>query len=504
MAERVPDIMEVIADLSNDEVRTPPKVANAVLDLLPATVWANSEYRWLDPGSKSGVFLREITKRLMVGLEKAIPDEKDRLAHILRNQVHGIGITALSAMMSRRALYCSKNAAGPESVAQMASPEGLVWHERVSHLFKAGRCSECGAGQDQFGHLRGENYAYAFIHQNGRDAISKEWDLKFDIIVGNPPYQMRSAGKGTNSPPIYDQFVDVAIGLDPEHIVMIIPSRWMSGGMGLAGFRKRMLEGGHLAKIVDFSKQSDVFPNPVDFEGGVQYFRWSRDHKGLCEVTLSSEGQVTSESKRDLNAHDVFVRDPRAVPILEKAMGAEDESLAGIVSEVSPFGFATNFKGFSESPGRSESFVLNLYLDGKRTQRWVRPELVLKSMDLATSWKVLLPEAYGERGAIPAAVLGPTQLAGPSEVCTHTYLMAGKFRSEDEAASLRSYLATRFVRFLISLRKSTQHTSRNSFLWVPMQSWDRVWTDEVLFEKYQITQDEQVYIKSVVKEVLPS
>lgn len=209
---RQPDILEVIANLSNDAVFTPPRVANAVLDLLPPDVWADPSLRWLDPGAKTGVFPREIAKRLMVGLAQVMPDEKSRLEHILKNMVFAIATEELTGMMTRRSLYCSKDAKGTSSVVRMKTASGNVWRERVEHLYnEKGTCDECKGARAELEIAGRDNKAYGFIHADGRAQIAKEVDMRFDVIVGNPPYQMTGGGGGTNDTPLYNVFVDEAI-----------------------------------------------------------------------------------------------------------------------------------------------------------------------------------------------------------------------------------------------------------------------------------------------------
>jgi site-specific DNA-methyltransferase (adenine-specific) len=258
-----PDILEVIANLSNDAVFTPPKVVHAVLDLLPTDVWSDPTLRWLDPGAKTGIFPREITKRLMVGLAEAFPDEAKRLDHILSEMVFAIATEEITGMMTRRSLYCSKDAAGEFSVAHFATSDGNVWQKRVKHSFDAsGRCSECKGNQEQLLQPGRDNKAYGFIHADGRKQIEKEMDMKFDVIVGNPPYQMDADG-GNRTMPIYNIFVDEAKKLDPRYLSFIIPSRWMAGGLGLNDFRNEMLADKRIRKISDFAKMGPRQPRCV-------------------------------------------------------------------------------------------------------------------------------------------------------------------------------------------------------------------------------------------------
>jgi site-specific DNA-methyltransferase (adenine-specific) len=269
---RTPDILEVIADLSSDEVFTPPRFANALLDLLPDELWSDPALRWLDPGAKTGVFLREVTKRLMVGLEETFPDPQERLEHILRNQVFGVAITQLTAWISRRTLYCSKDATADHIPVTLGSPSGNIWFQRIEHSYDPnGRCAECNASRDRMESDGNDNHSYGFIHVNGREALAEEFDMQFDVIVGNPPYQMTGGGGGTNDTPLYNLFVEQAKALNPRYITMIIPSRWMAGGRGLDSFRADMLGDRRIRTLVDFPNSAEVFP-AVDIKSGISYF----------------------------------------------------------------------------------------------------------------------------------------------------------------------------------------------------------------------------------------
>jgi site-specific DNA-methyltransferase (adenine-specific) len=500
-----PDILEVIADLSNDEVRTPPSVANAVLDLLPAEVWTDSTLRWLDPGVKTGVFLREITKRLLVGLAAEIPDEEKRLEHILKNQVFGIAITELTALMGRRTLYCSKDASSDISIVKMNKPSGNLWFDRTRHLFAKGRCTVCGASQGKFDSETNENYAYAFIHEYGRQLYQEEHDMNFDIIVGNPPYQMEADAAGQNIVPIYQKFVDFAIQLNPRYLSFVIPSRWMAGGRGLEEFRDQMLQGGKLRKLIDFPNASDIFSN-VEIKGGVCYFLWDREGSKQCETQTFRTGELSTAISRDLSEFDVLVRDFGSLQILRKVLGSENfQPLTDIVSARDPFGpgLGSNLKDFRElQKKKPQDLVCYINIAGKRKKVAVDKSLVTKNTESIEKWKVFMPRAGSDGGQkLPDIVMGRSEISSPGEVCTATFLVVGGFDSESAAKSVESYLRTRFARFLLSLRKITQNTTQNMFNWVPIQKWDREWTDSELYEMYGISSAEQLYIESMVKEM---
>lgn len=500
-----PDILEMISNLSNDEVFTPPREANAVLDLLPEDVWSDRDMRWLDPGCKTGVFLREVTRRLMIGLTPALPDERERLDHILLNMVFGIAITDLTALMSRRTLYCSKDAAGPSSVVEMPRRWGNVWMQRSDHTYDAkGRCTECNASQEVMEQDNRENYAYGFIHAGGRAAIGKEFTMKFDVIIGNPPYQMTGGGGGSGHSPLYNLFVEQAKALKPRYISMVIPSRWMAGGRGLDEFRSEMLADKRIRRIVDYPNSAELFPT-VDLKSGICYFLWDRDNPGLCDFTLVRGQTRIGPNKRDLNEHDVLVRDIRALDILEKVESRKEPSFEELVAGAVPFGLTSNFAGYKKGIARRAGEVrIYASASGNRHVGAMKRDLITKNTHLIGAWKVLIPKAGpGNSGGhvVPDMVLSQPFIAVPPSVCTETYLPAGPVADKASAESLESYVRTRFFRFLVSLRKISQDAMHGTYRWVPQQAWDRIWTDQDLYEKYGISKKEQDYIAEMVRKM---
>jgi site-specific DNA-methyltransferase (adenine-specific) len=491
------DILEVISNLSSDEVFTPPKVTNALLDLLPEHVWSDPKLRWLDPGCKTGVFLREATKRLMNGLKEAIPDEQERLEHILRNMLFGVSITELTALMSRRTVYCSKNASGPHSTVHMPTTHGNIWSGRVEHAYVNGRCTECGASEATMERENRDNYAYAFIHEDGRAKLEGTFDMQFDVVVGNPPYQMEAEGS-SRTMPLYQHFVDQAKALNPRYIVMIIPSRWMVSGLGLGEFRQNMLADRRIRHLVDYPNASEIFPG-VELKGGVGYFLWDRENEGPCAMTLVSGDETHGPVERDLSEYDVLVRDSRALDILHKVQDQEEPSVMDILAVDKEFGMTSNFRGYS-TERTPRSIRIYAVKNRKRVERWIDRKEIRKSRHLIDTWKVLIPQAYGAGETFPHQILGQPLVAPSPSCCTQTYLFL-YLNDEAAAQSAITYVRTRFFRFLISLRKITQHATRSTYMWVPQQSWDRTWTDEELYAKYGITPEEQEYIVSIVREM---
>ncbi len=412
-----PDVLSCLASLSSDEVFTPPQLVNRILDMLPADLWSDKKATFLDPGCKSGVFLREVVKRLDKGLEKQIPNRQKRLNHIFKKQLFGLAITELTALLSRRSVYCSKTANGKYSVCEtFDKPHGNIRFGRVEHTWEDGRCLFCGASKDAY--ERGkelESHAYQFIHSESLEEI---FNMKFDVIVSNPPYQLGSDG-GTRDIPIYHRFVDQAKKLNPRFLSMIIPSRWMAGGLGLSDFRRTMLEDRRIRKLMDYERMDEVFPG-VDFEGGVCFFLWDRDNEGDCAVTTISGDDAIGPVARKLNEYDIFVRDLRALKILKKVLSAGEASITDILSVDKEFGWTSNFTGFHEKQ-RPNDVPLHYNRKGKRLIGWIERKAVDKSPHLIDTWKVMIPKAYGERGTRPATVLGPSFIAGSPSVCTrHT------------------------------------------------------------------------------------
>lgn len=513
---RNPDVLTCIANLSNDEVFTPPEFANRMLDTLAdawaagndgADIWADSKVRFLDPCTKSGVFLREIVTRLNKGLEAEIPDLRTRVDHILTKQVFGIGITRLTSLLARRSLYCSKFATGEHSVAKgFASDDGHVWFERTEHEWEGAKCRLCGAPKkDPYDRdIELENYAYPFLHANDAKLRLFEMfggEMQFDVIIGNPPYQLAGGGGGTNDSPIYHHFVEQAIGLEPRYLSMVIPSRWMAGGRGMDDFRRSMLADRHVRSLVDYPNSAEVFPG-VDLKSGICYFLWDRDNEGECASTLIRGADVSGPNPRKLDEYDVLIRDARAATILKKVLAFNEPSFQDLLTGDTPFGLATNFSSFKQrDPAAGEVKVYASSNAGRRSGAMDRA-LIKKNTHLIDHWKVLAPQAGpGNSGGhvLPDAVLGKPSVAEPNSVCTQTWIVAGPFESETHSLAVANYMQTRFFRFLVSLRKISQHALRSTYSWVPQQPWNGELTDNALYQKYGITDDEITFIESMIR-----
>ena len=494
---RNPDILDCIANLSSDEVFTPPELADKVLDLLPEEVWSNPNLKWLDPACKTGVFLRQIAIRLMVGLKDAIPDEAERREHIFKKMLYGMPITRLTALMSRRSVYYAKNAMSDKSVVKFNDNEGNIIFVPMEHHFKMGKCTFCGLSQnekvlgsrDGMGEL--ENHAYQFIHLKEETLKT----MKFDVIVGNPPYQLDSSGFGAQATPIYNLFIEQAKRLHPRYIAMIIPSRWFASGMGLNAFRHDMLNDRRIKELVDYPNASDCFPG-VEIKGGVCYFVWDSNYDGDCKIRTIMGEEELEPASRPLNEYETFIRFNQAVSILRKVEKKNESTLDKKVSDICPFGLPTNFDKIDDVNNPDKVMVY-----ARKKVGYTYRTIVGKKRDLIDKIKVLIPEASEGGGEYPNRVLGKPIVADSPSVCTMTYLVAGVFNDKQEANNYTHYLRTKFLRFLVSLKKNTQHTNRDRFSFVPDLPMDHKWTDGELYKRYDLSEEEISFIEKMIKEM---
>jgi len=484
-----PDVLNCIANLSNDEVFTPPELANKMLDLLPQELFSNPKTTFLDPFTKSGVFLREIVKRLDRGLENKIPDRQKRIDHILHNQVFGIACTELTSLLARRSVYCSKHANSQYSVSKFNNEEGNILYKNLKHTWVNGKCKYCGASQSVYDRgSEAEQYAYLFIHT---DNPNKFFNMHFDVIVGNPPYQLSDSGFGISAKPIYDRFITQAKLLKPRYLTMIVPARWYAGGKGLDDFRDEMLHDNHLRIIHDFPQAFECFSG-VQIKGGVCYFLWDRDHPGLCDVVTHKDGKELGSIRRPLleEGCDTFIRYNEAVSILHKVMKNKESSMIDYVSSRQPFGLDTTFHG-------KENGSIKLYEN--QGVSFVEESQIDKNKSIIKEYKVFIPRAGSGSDAFPHPILGKPFVGEPYSACTETYMFIGPYTNLEECKNVVSYITTKFLRFLVMLKKVTQDTTRIVYSFVPIQDFSHPWTDEMLYKKYGLTEEEIAFIESMIR-----
>lgn len=501
-----PDVLSCIANLSNDEVFTPPNVANAILDMLPQDLFSDPNTKFLDPACKSGVFLREIAKRLLIGLEPLYPDLQERVDHIFQHQLYGIAITELTSLLSRRSLYCSKYPNSVYSVTKFDDVQGNIRFKNTQHRWVNGHCIFCGASQKEYGDVKREgkeSHAYEFIHTTHPEEIVK---MKFDVIIGNPPYQLGDGGGvGSSALPIYNDFVEQAKKLNPRFLTMIIPSRWFSGGRGLDEFRDKMLRDKSIRILHDFPDAADCFPG-VEIKGGVCYFLWDRDNKGDCDIVTHSGDTIVSQSTRPLleKGMQTFIRNNQLISIWKKVQQFNEHSFSEIVSANDPFGYDMRVNNsykrikpdYSLQPFHGS---VAFYYNGWRKEGlgYVARNEVRKGNDWIDKYKVLIPKAWGS-GNPGQDWLNPFLAETPS-VCTETYLVIGPFNSIESARNAISYTQTKFFHIMVSIMKITQNTMQKAYSAVPIQDFTKPWSDDELYDKYGISEKEIAFIESTIK-----
>lgn len=504
-----PDVLQCIANLSNDEIFTPPEIVNQMLDLLPQELFCNPNTTFLDPCCKSGVFLREIAKRLIEGLKDTIPDLQERIDHIMHQQLYGIAITELTSLLSRRSLYCSKYPNSIYSISKFNDVEGNIRFRRILHSWKGNKCKYCGAPKNEYD--RGEEletYAYEWIHVIDTKEIL---NMKFDVICGNPPYQLNDGGgTGDSAKPIYNLFIEQSIKLNPKYLTMIIPSRWMKGGKGLDSFRKSMIEDTKISYICDFEKSDECFPN-LHIDGGVCYFLRDRNYYGPVEYIYNNAKGEQNKSMRFLktNLSSTVFRDYRQISIIQKIKEKTNTSFSTIVSNRKPWGIATDLFNHPENYGPDfysetpKTNYIKIYgVKGKkggakRVIGYVNKNKINQATSDIQMYNLLFSYAYSTDATVPPQPI----IAKPNEISTETFLKIGSFDTYDKAYNCYSYLTTKFFRALLYFNRIQKNASQKTFEFIPLLDFSKAWADEDLYKQFSLTQEEIDYIENCVDDM---
>lgn len=513
-----PDVLSCIANLSNDEVFTPPELANRIIDMLPEELFRNPDTTFLDPCCKSGVFLREIAKRLIKGLEPQIPDLEKRIEHIFSRQLFGIAITELTSLLSRRSVYCSKFPNSPFSAYQFPEeqPQGNIIYQRIKHTWQNGKCIYCGASQSEY--ERGdelETHAYQFIHNLD---VKKLFNMKFDVIIGNPPYQMSDGGgTGDSAKPLYHLFIEQAKKLSPRYLTMIVPSRWMKGGKGLNDFRQAMMNDTRIKEIHDFEDAKECFSG-LHIDGGVCYFLWDKNYDGKVDYYFKSLDGSTNHSFRFLksNFSETIIRDFRQSSIIQKA-SVDKMRFQTIVSARNPYGFNADFFNTPEAypniivydtPNNDTVKIHGVKGKkggAKRVFGYIKERKIDKGFDSINQYKLFFSKAYMTTSTVPPEII----IGTPKTICTETFLLIGGFDTKNEAENCLSYIKSKFFRALLFYNRHSLNISRESFELIPLQdftsnsdiNWDLSTEniDKQLYAKYGLDETEISFIESMIK-----
>ena len=562
------DILETITNVGNDEVFTPRRTVDILLDSLPEEVWHNPEYKWLNPATKNGIFEREIAIRLDIGLKDIIKDDELRKKHILQDMIFAFGQTKFTSNVARRTLYyCSQanrkcdgvKAKDGHYINGYAIGNGLWFEDAEGNIKtpctdheyidsknrkmpiscsieerKKYHCKYCGiSGASTYNDInQREKYAYEFLHVyhlNIERYLQERFfkgdkNMKFDIIIGNPPYQLSDGGAQASAKPIYNLFVEKAISLNPKYISMIIPSRWMIGGKGLDEFREKMINDKHISQLHDFLNAKDCFPNNI-IMGGVCYFLRDKDYEGECYITsYNDNGKIKTKRYLKEEKLDIFIRNDILLDIYKKVMQHKSKTFDSIVSARKPYGLEAEtmlspkkfgLPSFSKNAIKDGYQIFGLGEKQKRTWMYLDKNYPLpKKSPCLGKYKIFIAEAYGCRaiGEISCTpVLSVPVLAYPGQLCTETFLEVGPFDDEMSASNAIKYIKTRFFRALVSIQKQTQHTTQKVYRFVPMQDFtsnsDIDWSKEIfeidsqLQNKYKLNDEEKEFIRKNIQEM---
>ena len=438
------------------EVQTKILEINSKTGLYPLYITYSLYRRRLDEYIKAECIERE---SVSVQEEQVVWDD------IVRDNIYVICNTPMAVGITRRTLF------GFRDVERKANIKNEQLIKRASN--------------DQEGLVK-ELKSVGFWKGNS----SKE-EMKFNAVVGNPPYQMMDGGFGISALPIYHEFIKISKVLNPIYISLIVPARWYAGGKGLDEFREEMLNDDRLRIIHDYPIPQDIFPT-VQIKGGLCYFLWNANKKGLCHIYTHNGTSIISDLERPLlePGCDTFIRFNEAIEIIHKVQKYRENSIMDIVSARKPFGLATDFHGALHG---------TILLYENQGQTFTEIEQIQKNKEIIDKYKIFIPRSSSGSDALPHPVLGKPFSVGPNTACTETYMFIGPFKNIIECNNVVSYIKTKFFRFLCLLKKATQSTPRSMYQFVPIQDFSHPWSDSDLYAKYNLSNEEIEFIEKMIK-----
>lgn len=486
------------------EVFTAEREVSAMLDLVKQET-ERVDSRFLEPACGDGNFLTEILRRKLKAAKKSpSPSEFEKHSLMAIASIYGVDLLTDNVRTCRARLYEIWNKEY-KSVCNKEISENL----RENIEFILSRNIICGNalslkaadenGQDteepivfskwtfdKDNNIQRKDYRFDKLLQGGNK-------IKFDVIIGNPPYQLNDGGNGASAKPIYHLFVEQAKKLKPRFLTMIIPARWYSGGKGLDAFRNSMLHDSRISQLHDFVYASDCFSG-VEIKGGVCYFLWENGKKGNCKVFTHKGDDIISSMSRPLleEGSNTFIRYNEAIPILRKVRAKGEQTFDNLVSPRKPFGLPSNFRDYVKSKGPPNS----IYIYAQKDRGYVSGNKILKNKDWIDKWKLYIPEAIGA-GNMERDVLKPI-VGAPNTVCSETYVVVGPYDDETTVRNIETYVKTRFFHFMLGLKKITQHTTSKTYAFIPVQDFSKSWSDKELYEKYGLTEEEISFIEASV------
>ncbi len=484
------DIFELIPNQKTNQIFTPKKVVQMMINQLEEhdpSLFTRTDSTFIDLYMKSGMYITEIVKKLFKNTRKEYKSDYDCLKHILENQVFGLA---------------------PSPILQGITQSFIFGFDTENKISRKNFIQHDLTPQAQEGVAKQKLHELLNLNEN----------MKFDAVVGNPPYQIGdgSGGSSDSAIPVYNKFIEEAINMKPQNICMIVPSKWMVGGRGLQNFREQMMEEKRLKMIYDYENASDCFPG-VHIDGGVCYFIWDKDYNGMIDYTFKTNQGKINKSNRFLknNQFEYVIRNNDIFSIISKI--SNEKSFSSIVSNTRPFGIRNYLfnepERYPESNLKFEPFENSIKIYGvkgikggaKRVIGYISDSIIVRSIESINKYKLFFTTSYSTNAINP-----PETIKGlPNEVCTETFLMIGHFESEKERNNCYNYISTDFFKTLLYFGKGTMHVTSSVFGLIPLQDFttksDIDWSkstldiDQQLYKKYNLAEVEISFIKSMIK-----